>query len=295
MIIYNRRISLIDVVLGLLLITIAYYVVHRLSSELQYQWRWELIPQYLFRYDSAEDRWVLNTLTRGFLNTIRLSVWGTLLATLIGVAMGLARISLRPFRRMLGGTYVELIRNTPPLVLIFIFYFFVSDQLMPFLGIQAWAEGASPSVQKLLTVLLAPPSALPAFLSALITLSLFEGAYITEIVRAGIQSVETGQWEGSAALGLSRSQQLFHVIGPQAIRRILPPLSGQFISTIKDSAIVSVISIQELTFQGMELMAATYLTFEIWITVTLLYLMLTLPSSLAVERLEIFLNRGRHN
>ena len=292
MIIFNRRISIIDIVLGLLLLTIAYYIYHRLSSGLHYQWRWELIPQYLFRYDTAEDRWVLNTLTRGFLNTIRLSVWGTILATMIGVALGLARISQRPFRRMLGGTYVELIRNTPPLVLIFIFYFFVSDQLMPVLGIQALAEGAPPSVQKLLTVLLAPPSTLPAFLSALITLSLFEGAYITEIVRAGLQSVETGQWEASAALGLSRRQQLFHVIGPQAIRRILPPLSGQFISTIKDSAIVSIISIQELTFQGMELMAATYLTFEIWITVTLLYLVLTLSCSLAVERLEIFLNRG---
>jgi len=292
LIILNRRISLIDIVLGLLLITMAYYIVHRLSAGLQYQWRWELIPQYLFRYDNTEERWVLNTLTRGFLNTIRLSVWGTILATMIGVAMGLARISQRPFRRMLGGTYVELIRNTPPLVLIFIFYFFVSDQLMPFLGIQALAEGAPPSVQKLLTICLAPPSTLPAFLSALITLSLFEGAYITEIVRAGLQSVETGQWEASAALGLSRRQQLFHVIGPQAIRRILPPLSGQFISTIKDSAIVSVISIQELTFQGMELMASTYLTFEIWITITLLYLMLTLSCSLAVERLEIFLNRG---
>jgi polar amino acid transport system permease protein len=293
LIIFNRRISLIDIILGLLLLTIGYYIFHRLSSGLQYQWRWELIPQYLFRYDRAEDRWVLNTLTRGFLNTIRLSVWGTVLATMIGLVLGLSRISQRPFRRMLGGTYVELIRNTPPLVLIFIFYFFVSDQLMPVLGIQALAEGAPPSVQKLLTVLLAAPSTLPAFLSALITLSLFEGAYITEIVRAGLQSVETGQWEASAALGLSRRQQLLHVIGPQAIRRILPPLSGQFISTIKDSAIVSVISIQELTFQGMELMASTYLTFEIWITVTLLYLMLTLSCSLAVERLEIFLNRGR--
>jgi len=293
LIFFNRRISLLDVVLGLLLLATAIYVFHRLSSGLQYKWHWELIPQYLFRFDATEDRWVLNTLTRGFLNTIRLSVWGTLMASIIGVVMGLARISQRPFRRMLGGAYVELIRNTPPLVLIFIFYFFVSDQLMPVLGVQALAEEAPPAVRKLLTVLLAPPSTLPAFLSALITLSLFEGAYITEIVRAGIQSVENGQWEASAALGLSRSRQLIHVIGPQAIRRILPPLSGQFISTIKDSAIVSVISIQELTFQGMELMAATYLTFEIWITITLLYLLLTLSCSLAVEQLERFLNRGR--
>jgi len=290
---FSRRISAIDIVLGLMLTGIAVYVFHRVSSGLQYDWHWERIPQYLLRYDPSEKRWVLNTLTLGFLNTIRLSVWGTIMAAVIGVFMGLARISLRPFRRMVGGAYVELIRNTPPLVLIFIFYFFVSDQLMPLLGVQAVAEAAPPHVQRVLTLLLAPPSSLPAFLSALITLSLFEGAYITEIVRAGIQSIETGQWEASAALGLSRRQQLIHVVGPQAVRRILPPLSGQFISTIKDSAIVSVISIHELTFQGMELMASTYLTFEIWITVTVLYLILTLSCSLAVERLEIFLNRGR--
>jgi polar amino acid transport system permease protein len=82
-----------------------------------------------------------------------------------------------------------------------------------------------------------------------------------------------------------------HVILPQAFLRILPPLAGQFISTIKDSAIVSVISIPELTFQGMELMAATYLTFECWITITVLYLVLTLSLSLAVGRLEIYLRR----
>lgn len=294
MILFNRRIALIDIFIGLLLLAMAGYVYHRVASGLQYEWRWELIPQYLLRYDDAQDRWVLNALTQGFLNTIRLSIWGTLLAIGIGVTMGLARISLRPFRRMLGATYVELVRNTPPLVLIFIFYFFVSDQLMPLLRIQSLAEAAPPAVQHFLSVVLASPAMLPAFLSALITLSLFEGAYITEIVRAGIQSVETGQWEASAALGLSRYQQLFHVVGPQAMRRILPPLSGQFISTIKDSAIVSVISIPELTFKGMELMAATYLTFEIWITITLLYFVLTLSCSLAVERLEIFLNRGRH-
>jgi polar amino acid transport system permease protein len=82
-----------------------------------------------------------------------------------------------------------------------------------------------------------------------------------------------------------------HVILPQAIKRILPPLGGQFISTIKDSAIVSVISIQELTFQGMELMSATFMTFEVWITVTLLYLLLTLSCSLALARLETVLHR----
>lgn len=125
----------------------------------------------------------------------------------------------------------------------------------------------------------------------MISLALFEGAYITEIVRAGVQSVERGQWEASQALGLSRWQNMRYIVLPQAIQRILPPLGGQFISTIKDSAIVSVISIQELTFQGMELISVTYLTFEVWITVALLYFLLTSALSLGVDRLEVYMKR----
>ena len=141
-------------------------------------------------------------------------------------------------------------------------------------------------VQRLIAFSMAPPQLLMPFISATITLAIFEGAYITEIVRAGIESIDKGQWEASRAIGLSRHQQLRLVIFPLVIRRILPPLSGQFVSTIKDSAIVAVISIQDLTFQGMELMAATYLTFEVWITITLMYLALTLPCSMLIQRLE---------
>lgn len=290
---HDQSITRLDIILGALLLMVGSYVFWRLSSELNYNWQWERIPPYFLRRDPASDRWVPNLLLTGFLNTIRLSIWGTLLATILGTLLGLFRISLRLFRRLVGATYVELIRNTPPLVLIFIFYFFISDQIMPLLPLQHVTGQWPPGAQKLLSVILAPPDQLPAFLSALITLALFEGAYVTEIVRAGIQSIERGQWEASAALGMSRRKQLVYIIMPQAWRRILPPLAGQFISTIKDSAIVSVISIPELTFKGMELMATTYLTFEIWITITLLYLLLTFSCSLAVGRLEGFLNRFR--
>ncbi|MHB9099232.1 MAG: amino acid ABC transporter permease, partial [Syntrophales bacterium] len=132
----------------------------------------------------------------------------------------------------------------------------------------------------------APPTRLSGFFAGLATLVLYEAAYITEIVRAGIQSIEKGQWEAAHALGLSRWQQMRFVILPQALQRILPALAGQLISTIKDSAIVSVISIPELTFQGLELMSATYLTFEVWITITALYFLLTFTCSLGVRRLE---------
>jgi polar amino acid transport system permease protein len=192
---------------------------------------------------------------------------------------------------MVSRTYVELSRNLPPLVLIFIFYFFISDQILPAIGLDAMVRGTSPRVQAVLSFLFARPSLFASFISALITLAIYEGAYISEIIRAGIQSIERGQWEAAFALGLNRWQRMRHIILPQAAKRILPPLAGQFISTIKDSAIVSVISIQELTFQGMELMASTYMTFEVWITVTLLYLLLTLGCSLGVARLEFLMHR----
>lgn len=285
------HISSLDLVIGLLLCAGGIYIGVVIHEGIDYDWNWGVIPQYLFRYDTELGEWVPNLLMEGFFTTIRLSFWGTLLALLIGVFMGFLRVSGRLFRRLLGGAYVEFIRNIPPLVLIFIFYYFISSQIMPLFDPDAFIRELSPGTQKVIAFFFAPAQRFSAFLSALVTLALFEGAYITEIVRSGIQSVEKGQWESSAALGLSWHQQMRHVIGPQAGRIILPPLAGQFISTIKDSAIVSVISIQELTFQGMELMAATYLTFEVWITVTALYLVLTLSCSLAVSRLETVMAR----
>ena len=289
----NRKIKItkVDIVLVGLLAVAGIYLAHKINIGLNYKWNWASIPQYLFRYDPEVEKWVPNMLMQGFFTTIRLSIWATILATVIGVVVGLFRVSSSLFKRLLGGTYVELIRNLPPLVLIFLFYFFIGDQILPLFGVDEFIRSRSEGTQAWLAVLFAQPSLFTAFISALITLSIFEGAYIAEIVRAGIQSIERGQWEASSALGFSRWQQMRYVILPQAIQRILPPLAGQFISTIKDSSIVAVISIQELTFQGMELMSATYFTFEIWITITVLYLILTLSCSLAVERLEIFMQR----
>ncbi|MGJ3521753.1 amino acid ABC transporter permease [Nitratidesulfovibrio sp. D1] len=271
------------------------------AGRMDYAWNWGVVGQYLVRHD-AERGWVPGMLAQGLLVTVRLGLWSTLLALCIGTGMGLLRASPRLFRRMVARTYVEGVRNLPPLVLVFIFHFFVSSQFAPLLAglfapvadgaafllppvARVWLAGAS-------AVLLAPPEQLPVFLSGVVVLGLYEGAYITEIVRAGLEGVGRGQWEASASTGLTRRQQLRHVILPQAFRLIVPPLAGQFISTIKDSAILSVISIRELTFQGMELMAATYLTFEIWLTVAALYLVLTFSCSLAARRVERRLRRA---
>jgi polar amino acid transport system permease protein len=290
----QRKIRIVpfDFVVILAVLGFGAFVGYRIHTELNYKWDWGAIPQYLVRYDAEQGRWVPNLLLEGLFTTIRLSLWATLLATVLGTAMGICRISGRLFRRMVGRSYVELIRNLPPLVLVFIFYYFVSSQVMPILGVDEFVRSRSETTQAVLGFLFAPPARFTEFISAVITLAVFEGAYIAEIVRAGIQAVEKGQWEASHALGLSRWQQMRHVVLPQALPQILPPLAGQFISTIKDSAIVSIISIQELTFQGMELMSATYLTFEVWITVTALYLVLTLTCSLAVERLEARMRRS---
>lgn len=276
----------------MLILAGAVYLFYRIKAGLHYKWDWGAVPQYLFRHDPETHRWLPNMLMQGLFTTIRLSIWGTFLATIIGTLMGLFRVSRSLFYRLLGRTYVEIIRNLPPLVLIFIFYFFISSQIMPFVGLERFITQCPKGVLIAITFLFGPLPMLHAFFSATITLAVFEGAYITEIIRAGIQSIEKGQWEASYALGLSRRQQMRYVILPQAVQRVLPPLAGQFISTIKDSAIVSVISIQELTFQGMELMSATYLTFEIWITITIMYLFMALILSQGVGNLEMRMRRN---
>ncbi|MFC1838993.1 amino acid ABC transporter permease, partial [Thermodesulfobacteriota bacterium] len=223
------RISPIDFIIIPGVILGLFYFSYHISVGLNYNWNWSAIPQYLFRYDPARGEWIPNLLMQGLFTTIRLSIWGILLAIFLGIIMGFCRTSNSLFKRLLGSTYVELIRNTPPLVLIFIFYFFFSSQIIPATGLETFIQSLGENSRGLVSFLFSPPSTLAAFLSATLTLGIFEGAYITEIIRSGIQSIEKGQWEASYTLGFSRYQQYRHVIFPQALRRILPPLAGQFI------------------------------------------------------------------
>jgi polar amino acid transport system permease protein len=287
------KITPLDVLILCALLGGLTYIIYQVKVKLNYNWQWGIIPQYLFRYDADSGKWVSNYLIHGLLTTLRLSFWGTLLAIILGTVMGLLRVSKSLFHRMIARSYVELMRNLPPLVIIFIFYFFISDQIMPIIGIDDFLRSSSPETQRLFEVLFSPPQFASAFIAALFTLAIFEGAYITEIVRAGIESVEKGQWEAAHALGLSKYHNMRHIILPQAMQRLLPALAGQFISLIKDSAIVSVISIQELSYQGTQLMASTYLTIEIWITITALYLLMTLTFSLGVGKLETYMARSQ--
>jgi polar amino acid transport system permease protein len=287
----KTRITATDLILLAGVGAAAIWLLYQAARQTQYQWSWQVIPQYLLRFDEGSDRWVPGLILDGVLVTLRLSVWATILALIIGTVMGLFRTSCSRYRRMLSTGYVEMIRNIPVLVWIFIFYYFIGDRLLPTIGIDRIALVEGGPLAGLLSLLVDEPSRVPIFISGTLALAVYEGAYITEIIRAGIQSIDKGQWEASAGLGFTRTQQLRHVVFPQAIRRVMPPLAGQFISTIKDSAVVSVISIQELTFQGMELMAATFLTFEVWITILTIYFVLCLACSLLVERFELYLKK----
>lgn len=277
----------LDTVVAAVLLAFLAYITYRVSVGLNYHWDWGVIPNYLIRWDEETGRWVSNILLEGLFTTIRLSIWAILFATLIGVLMGILRTRKRLFFRLIGRSYVELIRNIPPLVLVFIFYFFVSDQLMLLLGVDDFIRSRTGITAQLFSVTVAQPELFTAFVSGVLTVALFQGAYIAEIVRAGIQSVDNEQWEASAALGLTWMQQMRFIVLPQAARRVLPPLANEFINTIKYSSIVSIISIQELTFQGMQVMSSTRRTNEVWLTVSLMYFLLCFAVSLVARRLEI--------
>ena len=291
---YKKKIPLkkSDLIVGALFLLAGIAIYYRVEIGLNYNWNWDKIPQFLYRFDDESGKWVSNVLMWGLFNTIRLSIFGTILAIVLGTVMGICRSSKVVFLRLISGTYVETMRNLPPLVIIFIVYFFIGNHLLPYSSIGDALQGKDNFLVSMVTVCLAPPQHLTTFLSALFTLAIFEGAYITEIVRAGIQSIRKGQWEAAHSLGMTKYQQMRYIILPQAFQRIMPPLAGQFVSLIKDSSIVSVISIPELSFRANELMTGTLLTLEIWITVAIMYLALTLPCSLAIQKLEDRMAKG---
>lgn len=282
----KKTISLIDILILTAIVAFFAYLGYRLLYSLNYKWNWPVVATYLLRYDEVSGHWQANVLLEGFFTTIKLSVWATLLAVLLGVSVGLMRVSPRLFFRLIGRTYIEAIRNTPPLVLVFLFYYFVSDQLLHFIGLENAFRAAPGGLRDLLTFLFAEPGLITPFFSGVLTLALFQGAYIGEIVRAGIEAIDSGQWEAGKTLGLPRWQLMRLIILPQAGRIMLPPLANEFINTIKWSSIVSLISIQELTFQGLQVMASTQATIEIWLTISLLYLLLCLSLSLLVRKIE---------
>ena len=286
MIAKRTRFRAIDAVIILLCLAVGGYIYYRIRYGLEYKGDWSAIPQFLFRRDADTGRWVPNYLFQGLITTLKLSIWATVLAMMVGIVIALFRTGTNLFLRMVGRTYVELIRNLPPLVLIFIFYFFVVDQIMPLLGVETFIRNRSQNAQAILSIFFAQKSLFVQFISGIVTLAFFQGAYIAEVIRAGIESIERGQKEAAYSLGLSWLDEMRFVIMPQVFKRILPALANEFINTIKYSAIASIVSIQELTFMGRQVVVATRYIFETWITVSAMYMALTLSLSLITSQLE---------
>ena len=288
----RSRVHALDAVVLAVVVGFVGYVVYRVDSVLVYRWDWSVIPGYLFRWDEETGALVPNLLIKGLITTIRLSVWALILATVLGVLLGLARTSGRLLPRLIGWAYVEFVRNIPPVPFLFLFYFFLSSQIMPLLGIRELADGLGPHATTVVEWLFGPVALLENFVSGTIVLALMSGAYIAEIVRAGILAVPKGQREAGGALGLSHWQVMRLVILPQAIQRVVPPLAGQFITLIKDSSLVALISIQELSFLAMEIAISEQRFFEVWLSVGAMYFVICYALALLFGRLEA--RMGRH-
>ena len=284
----QRNITAIDVAVIGSVVAAVVFIYYRVEHVLVYNWNWELVFDYMIRVDEVTGEIFPNLFLKGVAMTLRLAFWGTIIAAVIGILMGLCRASKNLFLRSTSRLYVELIRNIPPVVFIFVFYFFISSQIIPVLGLDALHRTASPATVRVMEVLFGPIDLFSNFLAGLICLAVFEGAYITEIVRAGIQSIDKGQWEAARAIGLSRFYVLWDVILPQALRTILPPLAGQFIILVKDSSIVSLISVQELTFLTQDVSNTTTHFFECWMITAGLYFMMCFPLAVLFQRFERF-------
>ena len=265
------RLTWLNAALAALCLGAVGYFAWRTHSVLDYRWNWSTIWPFVIKTDPASGRWVPNLLVEGLFTTIRLAFWGILFAGIIGTVMGLARTSRRLLPRLIADSYVMLIRNIPPVVFVFVFVFFIASQIMPVLGLGDRVRAASPTAQWWISILFGPPNLIDNFFLGLICLSVFSGAYVTEIVRAGIESVPKAQIEAGDSLGMSRSDVVRFVVLPQALRNVLPPLAGQFIQLIKDSSLVSLVSIQELSFMAQDIQVATQRVFEVFVFVAALY------------------------
>ena len=166
----------IDALVLIAVVILIVYVVYRVNTVLVYNWDWSFIPGYLFRWDEELQSYAPNLLMKGLFTTIRLAIWSIILAAILGFIMGVMRTSRRLFPRMLSRLYVELIRNIPPVVFIFVFYFFISSHITPLLGLENISMDSSPMTLKVLDFLLGPPELLSNVGAGIICLALFEGA-----------------------------------------------------------------------------------------------------------------------
>lgn len=282
-----KRLHWIDYLLLALVVAFFGYIWVQVEGALNYKWRWHLIPNYILRWHTGREEWFANLLLQGLITTIRVSIYASVLALILGTLIGIARCATNLTTRMLARTYVELLRNIPPVVVVFIFFFFLSQPLINALGLESWARAIARGENAAIwEIFFGDMRRFPQLVAGTIVLALFESAFVAEIVRAGLQSVDKGQREAARSIGMSRVQELRYIVLPQAMARVVPPMANQFITLIKDSSIISLISVQELTYKTVELVASTRMVFEAWITTAAFYFVICFGLSMLFRRFE---------
>lgn len=189
--------------------------------------------------------------------TLKISFFAAILTFIIGIVVALMKLSSYQFLKDIATVYITIVRGTPLLVQIFLFYFIVANIFE-----------------------------LDRFIAGVLALGIFFGAYMAEVLRGAIQSIDKGQLEAANSLGISKYQAMRYIILPQAFKRALPTLVGEMIALVKDSSLVSVISITDLTKVGREIVSNTFSPFETWIVVALVYLTITSTMSYIGHKLE---------
>ena len=225
------------------------------AQNMGYNWQWYRVPQFLYSFTDDGFQW--GEIAIGLVATIQLSVSAFVLATVLGLLVALLRLSGLVVGSAVAVGFLELVRNIPLLVLLYLFYY-----------------------------VLGPIFKFDRYTASILTLGVFHSALISEIFRAGINAVAKGQWEAAKSIGMSQPQTYRYIILPQSVRFMLPPMTGEMVHMIKSSAIVSVIAVGELTTIGRNIISDTYMSFEIWFTIAAVYMAVTLILSVGVSYLE---------
>ena len=246
-------------IVSILLYAIVIWLIFRTArtgaEAMGYNWQWYRVPQFLFK--RTEDGITIGPLITGLGASILLSGIAFLLSLIIGLVVAILRLSDLVVGRAVARVFLEVVRNMPLLVLLYVFYYVGG----PIFG-------------------------LDRYVASVLCLGVFHGAVVSEIFRAGINSVGRGQWEAAKSIGMTKAQSYRYIILPQSVRFMLPPMTGEAVNMIKSSAIVSVIAVAELTTAGRNIISDTYMSFEIWFTVAMIYMAVTLCLSVFVGYLE---------
>ncbi len=270
--------------LALIAILALWAIIRFISSNNSFDF--EAITPYI-AYENSDGDLLLGMLSKGLLMTIRLGIWSFLFAMIFGLCVGSYTANKRGISVLPFTFFVQVLRNIPPLIFIFLIYFFSGQFFSNMLfAMQDFAYSLTPQGLSIFSYIFAPPMQIEGMTAAILALGLYEGVYIAETVRASIESVSVTQREAARSLGFNAMQSLWYVTLPQAKKIMLPPLAGQTVSVFKDSALAALVSLPELTFQSLEIMAVTRKTFEIWIICMVLYFLISRTCTLIYAFLE---------